>query len=599
MKKLLQQLTDFINNLKTKNKLLSIYLITGIIPIIIIGSISIGSTNSKMLQFEKSQLSAENNRARNIIYNTTYLFSNISNIICSDSVLLSLITTDYMSENDVYKAYRNYTLLDTFKTNYTEISNITLYINNPTMISSGKFQLITPDIKKTAWYKAALSSSGEVIWEYSSSSNSYTSVQLVRYISNPYDDNYAVLVIGISNNYLRSLFEGNRFQTIISLNNQEIVYSGNAQEIGTPYPFKPSNNLQKGEVYSTTYKDTKVLAYASSTKARYSNDKFQIITISNNLHEIRNAILLFVFILMISIVFPLILIYYFTNLYSRRVNTVREEMHKIAQGNFNITHSLSGTDELGELFKDMNSTILSIQALNEEIFNEKLMKKELENQQQKIQFELFSSQINPHFLFNTLESIRMQAAINGQEELTFIIMELGKLLRFSLEHKNKLVPLAHELEYLRAYFEIQHFRFQDKINYDIHISPKLDISKTYVLPLILQPIVENAFTHGFSTKKVGGLIDITILTRDKNLIITIHDNGVGMTIENLTKLNDSLNNDVLSPSNSIGIRNVYNRIRLFYGEPYGLYITSELSVGTTVTIKLPIREDYSDESIIY
>ncbi len=599
MKKILQLLSDYINNLKTKNKLLVIYFITGIIPILVLGSISIYSSNTKMLRFEKSQLFAENNRARNIIYNLTYLSSNISNVICSDSDLISLITDYYVSDNEVYRAYRSYSFLDTFKDNYTEIANITLYVNNPTMISSGKFQRITPEIEKNAWYQDARSSSGEVIWEYTSSGNSYTSIQMVRYISTPNDDNDAVLVIGINNNYLRSMFEGNRFKTLISLNNQKIVYSGFVPEIGTPFPFKPLDNHWKGEMYTTSYKDSKVLAYNSSLNALYSNDQFQIITISNNLKEIQNTIFVFVFILLIAILLPLLLIYHFTNLYSRRVNTVREEMHKVAQGNFNITQSLSGTDELGELFNDMNSTILSIQALNEEIFKEKLMKKELENQQQRIQFELFSSQINPHFLFNTLESIRMQAAINGQEELTLIIMELGKLLRFSLEHKNKLVPLSHELEYLQAYFEIQHFRFQDKINYDIHISPRIALDKIYVLPLILQPIVENAFTHGFSTKKVGGLIDITVLTRNKNLYITINDNGVGMSAEKLTELTASLNSDVLAPSNRIGIHNVHNRIRLFYGEQYGLRIYSKLSAGTTVTIKLPLREDFSDESIIY
>jgi two-component system sensor histidine kinase YesM len=489
--------------------------------------------------------------------------------------------------------------MDTFKSNYTEISNITLYVNNPSLISSGKFQHITPEIEETSWYQAAINSSGEVIWVYSTSENSYTNIQLVRYISTPFSNNDAVLVIGISNNYLRSMFANIRLHTIISLNNSEVVYSDYAHEIGTALPFKLSDDLWNGDVYSTSYNGSGVLAYDSSLNALYSNDKFQIITISENLKEVRKTILIFVFILLIAILFPLFLIIFFTDLYSRRVNTVREEMHKVAQGDLNITHSITGTDELGELFNDMNSTIAAIQALNEEIFNEKLMKKDLENQQQKIQFELLSNQINPHFLFNTLESIRMQAAINGQTELTIIIMELGKLLRFSLEHKDKLVPLSHEIEYLHAYFEIQHFRFKDRINYELHISPKLDLNKILVLPLILQPIVENAFTHGLSSKKDGGYIDINILTRENNLLITIHDNGVGMTTQKFNELNQKLNQEAYSLSNSIGICNVHNRIRLFYGVQYGISLFSELTVGTTVTIKLPFGEDNSDESIIY
>lgn len=599
MVKLIQKLFENMNNLKTKSKLLAIYFITGILPIMILGSVSIYSTNKNMLQFEKSQLSAENNRVRNIMFNLTYLTSNISHIISTDPDLLNILTTQFMSEGDVYTAYRGYSLLDTFKSNYTEISSITVYYSNLTLINNGRFKLITDDIKQSSWYKAAIQSSGEVIWTDNALMDGYNTIYMARKINIPQNSGHAVLLIGISNNYLGSMFEGNRFHSLIDLDNRKTVYSKNLTEINKPLPLKNISALPPNEVNHTMYKNQKILTYISSLNALYSNNVFHIVTISYNLSEVRQTILIFIFILFISVLLPLALIIRFSNSYSKRVNIVREEMHKVARGDLNITHSIIGTDELGELFCDMNYTIHSIQQLNEEIFQEKLSKKELENEQQKIRFELLASQINPHFLFNTLESIRMQAAIDGQEKLTEIIMELGKLLRFSLENKNELVTLSHELAYLKSYFEIQHFRFQDKINYDIHISPKLNITKIKVLPLILQPIVENAFTHGFSTKKIGGHIEVNILSRDNNLIIIIKDNGVGIAKDKLEAIMYSLTHETNNTSDAIGIRNVHNRICLFYGEQYGISFSSELSVGTTVTIKIPFREEFTDESIIY
>ena len=252
---------------------------------------------------------------------------------------------------------------------------------------------------------------------------------------------------------------------------------------------------------------------------------------------------------------------------------------------------IMGTDELGELFQDMKTTITGIQELHLKILKEQKEKDQLALRQQQIQFELLASQINPHFLFNTLETIRMHALLSNQTELNNIILKLGQTLRYALDAPSSTTTLAKALEYLEAYLEIQHFRFQDKLNYSIQIHPNLDPKEIIVLPFLLQPLAENSVIHGFSTKKKGGKITVNVLTRNQNLLITISDNGCGIAPDKLKELNEALAcyREAVTTSH-IGIHNVNNRIKLHYGEDYGLFFESTETEGTTVTIKIPYKE---------
>ena len=266
-------------------------------------------------------------------------------------------------------------------------------------------------------------------------------------------------------------------------------------------------------------------------------------------------------------------------------------MHQIAQGNLSIEGEFIGNDELGELFRDMKTTITGIQELHLQILTKQKETDQLALRQQQIQFELLASQINPHFLFNTLETIRMHALLSNQTELNNIILKLGQTLRYALDAPASSTTLAKALEYLESYLEIQHFRFQDKLNYSIQIHPNLNPKNCSILPFLLQPIVENSVIHSFSTKKKGGKISISVLLRNGELFISISDNGCGIPSDKLEEMNTTLSayRETVSTSH-IGIHNVNNRIKLHYGEDYGLYFESIPGQGTTATIKLPYKE---------
>jgi len=262
-------------------------------------------------------------------------------------------------------------------------------------------------------------------------------------------------------------------------------------------------------------------------------------------------------------------------------------MHQVAGGDFDVQSNVKGNDELGELSNDLNSMIQSIQTLIHEVYEVRLQKEQLAGKQKEVQFKMLASQINPHFLYNALETIRMKAHVNGQEEIAVIVKKLAKIMRRNLSISNDEVQLQSELDLVKNYLEIQQFRFRDKVSYDFKI--ECDVSKHSILPLLLQPLVENAFVHGLERKIGQGQIEIKVLEDNNFLRIIVKDNGMGIDPDKLAILWDKLKSDALNIDGSIGLTNVNQRIKLFYGEEYQLEIKSQKDLGTEVSVSLPIK----------
>ena len=264
-------------------------------------------------------------------------------------------------------------------------------------------------------------------------------------------------------------------------------------------------------------------------------------------------------------------------------------MHKVSLGDFNIRKSIEGNDEIGELYEDICQTVESVKQLIEENYSAKVQKEELKRKQKEMQFEMLSSQINPHFLYNTLETIRMKAYCNGETELAGVVKKLSKLLRRNLEVSDRSVSLASELEMIEAYLTIQKFRFGERISY--HIENEIESEKYYLLPLLLQPIVENAFIHGLEAKQGSGKIVCSIKEQNHCLKIAISDNGLGISKERLQQIQRSLHGEQIEERNRVGLKNINERIKLYYGDMYGITIESIEDQGTTVTIVLPKMQE--------
>lgn len=255
---------------------------------------------------------------------------------------------------------------------------------------------------------------------------------------------------------------------------------------------------------------------------------------------------------------------------SRPLRTLKKAMRKVECGNFDIQIGSLGNDEIGDLGKSFNQMILRLKKLIDEIYVQKLITKESE-------LEALQAQINPHFIYNTLESINCLAEIKGVKEISKMVKTLAQLLRSCISDKKEYVSIENEIENIESYIYLQNVRFGGKIIANIEC---LDSLKNAKIPkLILQPIVENAILHGLEQKIGSGFLKININQVGKNIIIIIKDDGVGFD-----------KNKVEFKNTGLGIKNVDRRIKILFGEEYGMSFESQIGKGTNIEVLLPYIE---------
>lgn len=244
-----------------------------------------------------------------------------------------------------------------------------------------------------------------------------------------------------------------------------------------------------------------------------------------------------------------------------------------------ITRSQEATD-VGQVFRG--------------VVNHYTTKQDAEINTRQVELAALQSQINPHFLYNTLDAIRGQAIQDNNREVAMMIQTLSAFFRYSISRKGNAVTLRDELDNVRNYMKIQQYRFGDRFQLELDVENP-EAYDYYVPRLIFQPIVENAIMHGLEDKRSGGVITIDVEETD-DLIVMISDNGKGMTLSELDALNDRIMGektegekaDAAGKHAGIALVNVQKRIELFYGVPYGLHVYSSIGQGTDVEITLPI-----------
>ena len=227
---------------------------------------------------------------------------------------------------------------------------------------------------------------------------------------------------------------------------------------------------------------------------------------------------------------------------------------------------------LGERFEVMADKVNS---LIQQVYVADVKKKEAE-------LEALMNQINPHFLYNVFQLMETKAVLADNREIEDMIQALSQMMRYSMEGKRDMVQAWEELSYIENYLMFYHERFPSLFRHEISCPEEI---RTQLMPkFILQPIVENCLRHGFERGKEGGLLTITMREEGEDLLFTVADNGVGMEEETLASLRERLSSPNLP--GGIGIVNTHERIRLLYGEGYGLSIDSQREVGTTVCLRI-------------
>jgi len=367
------------------------------------------------------------------------------------------------------------------------------------------------------------------------------------------------------------------YDVIVLDKENNIVYSSNSSynSILTKLSFK---QLQKKKV--SYYKDTMISSKSIDDYGLKFVFLFNNIQLNNKKAEIQKSILPIIFIIICIIVMTAFI---FTRGFSERVAKLVHKIKVAETGDLTIIEGIKGNDEIAVLDKQFNHMLLKLDNLIQKNYIQELEKKETE-------FRNLQLQINPHFLYNTLETISSIAAVKREFIICELCEKLGDIFRYSLgKNYGEYVTVKQELKHTQNYVYIQKTRFGNKFEVFYNVEP--DLEERFILRFILQPIVENAIVHGLSNITGKGTLEISISQENEILVIKIEDDGIGMTPEKVESLSEYININKNSPKEnrqSIGVRNVNQRIKLACGNEYGITIESVQYQGSCFIIRLPL-----------
>ena len=326
----------------------------------------------------------------------------------------------------------------------------------------------------------------------------------------------------------------------------------------------------RGEKYLVTRTDMKTTGWTLVSMVPYKSVMAETMAISG----------VMILAVAITLIVTLLLLNRILTGVVKPLKKLEKYMVQVNPDNMDQRMEILTDDEIGHLSMKFNQMMDRIRNLKEQVIEE-------QEDKRKYELQALQAQINPHFLYNTLDSIIWMAETNDSN-IVAMTEALAKLFRISLNKGNEEISLERELEHVKNYLIIQSMRYADKFTYEISAEPGVERCRT--IKLILQPIVENCIYHGIKKKRGTGKITIRAYRREQNLIIEVNDDGCGMPEEICRKiLSDEIESENISGS-GIGVKNVNERIQLRFGKKYGLSYSSEEGVGTTVTYVLPYNE---------
>ncbi|MCQ2524820.1 MAG: sensor histidine kinase [Lachnospiraceae bacterium] len=361
------------------------------------------------------------------------------------------------------------------------------------------------------------------------------------------------------------------------------------------YKSRIEENLQKGNLYEKNVEIwendvqivTELLRESMTQYIYYEIQNMEASRVSYQSFYMKIIIIMFVAFLIIVTIIAL-LSYYIPLSITRPIKKLSEVSDQVAKGDLSVradSSSYAGS-EIEILGDSLNAMIDKVDELLKQVTKEQMSLRHAE-------LELLQAQINPHFLYNTLDTIVWLAEAGQKEKVVSMVENLSNFFRTSLNQGKDIISLSEELVHAGSYLKIQQVRYQDILSYEINVNENIDSVK--IPKITLQPIVENALYHGIKNKRGMGTIKIDVDKEDDNCIITISDNGIGMSAERLEEVKLALKKSNPQLANIYGVFNVNERIRLNFGDEYGLNIDSAYSEGTRVVVKLPMYADLKEE----
>lgn len=418
---------------------------------------------------------------------------------------------------------------------------------------------------------------------------------MVRNVEEPSTGkNLGLMLIDINPDMIGSAYKFSNVNSnrnfIVTDSKGSVIFHTNKNKIMSILTSEYDPVFQKDKGYFT-FSDNGVEYLASYSTSSLTDWKAIVVTPLESVVEkaniIRNS---FIWLAIISLIFAVIFSILFSTFISTPLKNLTFKMKSVGAGDFEVSYTPTGTKEIYLLGKGFNSMIEKIKNLLKNEFQLKLLKKDAE-------FKALQAQINPHFLYNTLESISVLADLEKVPDVGKTCRILSNMFRYSISTRTDIVPLQNEVEHLQDYLSIIKLRFQDSIDFHVNISP--EFYEYEIIKLVLQPLVENSINHGLGDISTKGIICVNAWKEGSSINISVSDNGRGMSNEKKDNILNTLNN--INSTNiweawqdssaSIGLRNIHLRMTSYYGQGYGIVsIESILNKGTNICISIPAKK---------
>lgn len=504
----------------------------------------------------------------------------LGNAVSSDAELSRLLENEYASPVVYYNTYYMdiRRTLSRYSLAYAQlVTNITLFTSNPTIANGGSCQQITPLIQELEWFPEKLPADA-----------------LLRVYLRQQIGQTGILQLCLT----RTLYTSSRYTELLKIDlSMEPIYRLVENEVPflTVYLVAPDGTAvcYPGSMLDSHITDRSVrppatcdlhIAFGEKTAMRGWSLMADINDEPMN-QSIREAVWFGLLLGTLCSVFAGAMAFLFSRSILYRSRRLLRHMDNMTAENFSPIAHDHGMDEIGELTLHFNAMGSRLKQLINDLYILRLQQKSMELENVRAELKYLQAQVDPHFLFNTLNALLVLSVRNGHNEEAEIIRALSKILRRMVDTANDVVPLSTELEFVRMVLKLEQFRFGDKLQYTLSVTPEASMRDVPVMSV--QGLVENACKHGVQSLNGQGIIHVTAwVDEDDALLVEVSDNGVGITPARL----DALQSQIESQQDmvdSIGLQNIYRRLTLHYGQSVSLTLRSADERGTIVTIRIP------------
>ncbi|WP_041727239.1 sensor histidine kinase [Caldicellulosiruptor bescii] len=580
-----------VNDIPLFKKIFSIFFIFVFIPLLFLSSQFISQIDFYINDKLHSQLENASSITISNFKKAIELAINLAYTIYSDPRVIETVNTRYFSVEEFYDAYEKNIkpILQNARILYPQISQITIYCDNPTILNADGLAFLTDEYKK---FLQKGEKEGKNLYVLSGLENEkpYVSIVLNLNFYEQYVPKYQqstikkFLRIDLNRVYLNSILSTFKDGHIFIADKKGTVYFSDLlyyNQVG-----------RLGELLKEEKNQTIVFEKLLSIELPYFENWRYIVTtnnsgISKRLFEHQRNYLAIVVLCFTLAFFALFLI---VNSVVSRLSVLARHIKKARKQQFESINIEAGKDEIGQVIEEFNIMARKIKELLEKEIKYELRQKELALEKKQAEINALQSQINPHFLFNTLETIRMRSMLKKEFETANAIKLLAKLLKRSIRWENDLITIEEEISAIYDYLEIQKYRFGEKLKFEIEVDE--DVKSTKIPKMTIQPLVENACVHGIENSKGEGRIVVKVLKEGDMIAIHVEDNGKGLEDDKITELLRSVKGLSSDKVSSVGLKNVFRRLELFYNKDFSFEILRSQLGGLKVVIKIPNKRDF-------